>query len=158
MCSKTSRWNWRNVSLDFELVKRILCVSVWVYTADTLCILRFSPNSHVSGMSSTCINVLHQSWTKNSSFFLYCVCLGLKYALHLFVNQKLKKTIKLDQLQRHGHKLSLTSASKTHSFHLAFEITKASNTHTQINECPKAKWATKLTCSLFYSTQSIYKS
>lgn len=93
-----------------------------------------------------CVPVLMcctQSWTKKSSFFLYCVCLGLKYGLHLFVNQKLKKTIKLDQLQRHGHKLSLTSASNTHSFYLAFEISKASNTHTN-QRMPKGQMSYKV--------------
>lgn len=101
-------------------------------------------NSHVSGVSSTCINVLHTKLDQKVIFLpVLCVCLGLKYGLHLFVNQKLKKTLKLDQLQRHGHKLSLTSASNAHSFHLAFEITKASNTHT--NQCmPKGQMSYKV--------------
>ncbi len=92
---------------------------------------------------------------KTSSFILYCV-LGLKYGFHLFVNQKLKKTIKLHQLQRHVHKLSLTSASNWHSFHLAFEISNASNKHKSMN-AQRHEWATKLTCSPFYSTQPMYK-
>lgn len=101
----------------------------------------------------SCINALHTQLNQN--VILHSV-LCVKYELHLFVNQKLKNTIKLDQLQRHGHKLSLTFASNSHSFHLAFEIANASNEHKSMY-AQRHKGATKLTCSPFYSTQSLYK-